>query len=457
MRPTGVNRPSSPDSVNFVYTTCDNSTIIDLYSVGNKDETWATLEQKEVPFTHWLCMHGPQGEIVRVQALFDGGAMVGAMCTTFFNRIQHRLHGQTKPSGRRLRMANGVIVPSQAVWKGVLELGGLRVEGEFEVFDSGDGWEFLFGKPLLHCFKALHDFEADTVTIRSVGNSVMLHNSVRKTTPAASIGNSLALGAEQQENSAGGSSGVNPPPRQVLHMNISDVLVQNDKPQFISAASTSNVIALEEVWQKNSIGGSSGVNPPPRQVLHEEVSYSLVQNDKSGFKIDSNVTQGEEYITTAEGNTTAANAAENDRRKVQTIEPDQEKQSTNQGGGRTPPSREVQNQSPSREKTKQTNDTHARISEYIVDVQGNITLADVALAYQTEQPKVEQEDLSGGSEKPPSRGVTAHLNGHHKPTQLTYPASFYQSPIPQTPQSKMPFLRAIPNPSCQQESRRLWS
>ena len=192
MRPTGVDHPSSPDSVNFVYTTCDNSTIIDLYSVGNKDETWATLEQKEVPFTHWLCMHGPQGEIVRVQALFDGGAMVGAMCTTFFNRIQHRLHGQTKPSGRRLRMANGVIVPSQAVWKGVLELGGLRAEGEFEVFDSGGGWEFLFGKPLLHCFKALHDFEADTVTIRSVGNSVMLRNSVRKTTPAASIGNSLA-------------------------------------------------------------------------------------------------------------------------------------------------------------------------------------------------------------------------------------------------------------------------
>ena len=199
------------------------------------------------------------------------------------------------------------------------------------------------------------------------------------------------------------------------------------------------------------------MNPPPRQVLHEEVSYSLVQNDKSGFKIDSNVTQGEEYVTTAEGNTTAANAAENDCRKVQTIEPDQEKQSTNQGGGRTPPSREVQNQSPSREKTNQTNDTHARISEYIVDVQGNITLADVALAYQTEQPKVEQEDLSGGSENPP-RGESQLISTVIiSPPQLTYPALFYQSPILQMPQSKMPFLRAIPNPSCQQESRRLWS
>ena len=59
---------------------------------------WETLSQREVPFTHWLLVHGPRGEIVRVRALFDGGAMVGAMCTSFFNKIQHRLEGQTKPS-----------------------------------------------------------------------------------------------------------------------------------------------------------------------------------------------------------------------------------------------------------------------------------------------------------------------------------------------------------------------
>jgi len=97
-----VDHPSSSDSFSIVYTTCNKSAIIDLYSVGDKDKTWATLEQKEVPFTHWLCIQGPQGEIVRVKALFDGGAMVGAMCTTFFKKIQHRLHGQTRPSGRHL-------------------------------------------------------------------------------------------------------------------------------------------------------------------------------------------------------------------------------------------------------------------------------------------------------------------------------------------------------------------
>jgi len=59
-----------------------------------------------------------------------------------FKKVQHWLFSQTKPFNRHLRMANGVILPSQGVWKGMLQLGGLKSEGEFEVFDSGSGWEF---------------------------------------------------------------------------------------------------------------------------------------------------------------------------------------------------------------------------------------------------------------------------------------------------------------------------
>jgi len=90
-----------------------------------------------------------------------------------------------------------------------------------------------------------------------------------------------------------------------------------------------------------------------------------------------------------------------DHRGMRTIEPDQEEQSTNQGGSHTPPSREVQSQSPSCEKTNETDDPHAAVSEYIVNVQKNIKLAENTLVCQTEQPEVEQEDLSGGSEEPP--------------------------------------------------------
>ncbi len=37
--------------------------------------------------------------------------------------------------------------------------------GSFEVFSSGGGWDFLFGKPLLEAFKAVHDYKTDLVRI----------------------------------------------------------------------------------------------------------------------------------------------------------------------------------------------------------------------------------------------------------------------------------------------------
>ena len=61
-------------------------------------KAWEMLSEKEIPFMQWLLLHGPQGEIVWVKTLFDGGAMVGAMCTSLFEKVQHWLQGQTKPS-----------------------------------------------------------------------------------------------------------------------------------------------------------------------------------------------------------------------------------------------------------------------------------------------------------------------------------------------------------------------
>jgi hypothetical protein len=46
-------------------------------------------------------------------------------------------------------MANGTITPSEAVWKGEIEIGGVWTTGEFEVFRSGGGWKFPFRKLLL--------------------------------------------------------------------------------------------------------------------------------------------------------------------------------------------------------------------------------------------------------------------------------------------------------------------
>jgi len=73
-------------------------------------------------------------------------------------------------------MANGVIVPSQAVWRGEVEIAGVKAQGEFEVFDSGSGWKFLFGKPMLHAFKAIHNYETDQVDITGKGGTRTLLN-----------------------------------------------------------------------------------------------------------------------------------------------------------------------------------------------------------------------------------------------------------------------------------------
>ena len=80
---------------------------------------------EEVPFKYTLKLAGPKGEVVRVSALFDGAAMVAAMCQSVFEKVKHRLGGWEK-SEKQLRMANGILVSSQAVWKGVMQLGGIK-------------------------------------------------------------------------------------------------------------------------------------------------------------------------------------------------------------------------------------------------------------------------------------------------------------------------------------------
>ena len=48
---------------------------------------------------------------------------------------------------------------AKAVWEGEMEIKGVRTHSSFEVFDSGDNWEFLFGKPLLAAFNAIHNYK----------------------------------------------------------------------------------------------------------------------------------------------------------------------------------------------------------------------------------------------------------------------------------------------------------
>ncbi|KAG2742820.1 hypothetical protein P692DRAFT_201653941, partial [Suillus brevipes Sb2] len=132
--------------------------IIDLYSTDGGEA------QNCKPFLHHVAFTGPQGETVHVKALFDEGAMVSAMCATTFDSVKHHL-GNWTTSTKQLRMANGALVPSKGTWKGEVTIAGVKAQGEFEVFSSGRGWKFLLGKPMLKAFKAIHEYETDTVYI----------------------------------------------------------------------------------------------------------------------------------------------------------------------------------------------------------------------------------------------------------------------------------------------------
>ena len=207
----------SPAVDHDVLSTTQNNNIIDLYSVGHEEVTRVMCDSGvEVPFQHTLHLLGPQGEIVRVAALFDGCAMVSAMCLTVFEKVKHRL-GEWGPSDKQLRMGNGTIVPSLAVWKGKMRLGDVTVNGEFEVFDSGRSWAFLLGKPLLRTFRAMQVYETDTVSICDTDNKkITLRNEIiMPKSGGDKPGVNLTLDVKQCDVVIGGSSTMNPPPREV--------------------------------------------------------------------------------------------------------------------------------------------------------------------------------------------------------------------------------------------------
>lgn len=148
--------------------------IVNLYS-AELDQQTTNIHKKTVPFIHPIELTNQTGEVIRVRALFDDGAMTGAMCTTVFQTIKHRLKGW-RTTTQTLRMANGTIIKAEAEWEGTMRIKGVETRGSFLVFNSGGGWAFLLGKPLLAAFRAIHEYGTDTIKIGDNKNQVMLTN-----------------------------------------------------------------------------------------------------------------------------------------------------------------------------------------------------------------------------------------------------------------------------------------
>lgn len=125
----------------------------------------SVLSRESEPFNTSVELVDGMKRVAWVTALVDDGAMAACMDVAIYNELRTKISGWG-PSTKFMRMADGRLVPAVTQWMGKVGVKGLEVDGSFEVFDSRGSWQVLFGKPLLSRFKALHEYEGDTIRIR---------------------------------------------------------------------------------------------------------------------------------------------------------------------------------------------------------------------------------------------------------------------------------------------------
>ncbi|KAJ7602166.1 hypothetical protein DFH06DRAFT_1351596 [Mycena polygramma] len=168
---------------------CDEWKIIDLYAVG--------IERNSKPFIQAIELKGPGGQAVQIQGTVDDGAMVGVLCEEVYKQQRDKL-GPLGRSRRRLRMADGTIIPSSGCWTGQMIFGTLEEEVTVEVFPSGGSWSFLFAKPLLEQFRAVHDYETDIITLRRGEEQIHLKNALDSKENEIAVTNELLVAVEHK-------------------------------------------------------------------------------------------------------------------------------------------------------------------------------------------------------------------------------------------------------------------
>ena len=130
------------------------------------------------PFKHRIFLRGEGNKTIGIQATWDDGCTVAALSTKKYEEVKESMEGW-ETSRCLLRMANRNIVPSAAHWKGDMTIGGITRQVNVEVFDSGGGWEFLLGKPVMQTFGLIHDYSNNTVKVPAMaGEQKTLYNEI---------------------------------------------------------------------------------------------------------------------------------------------------------------------------------------------------------------------------------------------------------------------------------------
>ena len=123
--------------------------IAKIYTVAT--ELGKYLLEESDPFIHGVTLQGPKGKVVHLQGVFDDGATINAIDPKIFTLIKHRL-SRLRKSDHILRMVNGILLPLEGTWVGIMAVGGVSIEGAFKIFPSSNSWALLFEN---HSYKLL--------------------------------------------------------------------------------------------------------------------------------------------------------------------------------------------------------------------------------------------------------------------------------------------------------------
>lgn len=75
-----------------------------------------------------------------------------------------------------IKVADSTRIRSLGKWSGIVKVGGVEAWSTFEVFDCGDAFDVILGKPWLREVSAIHNYATDTITITDGPNTTNLTN-----------------------------------------------------------------------------------------------------------------------------------------------------------------------------------------------------------------------------------------------------------------------------------------
>ncbi|KAJ7029687.1 hypothetical protein C8F04DRAFT_1236964 [Mycena alexandri] len=268
--------------------------IVDLYTVDPREQCVSA------PFKHWIVLHGPQGEKVRIFALFDTGAMVCVMDSTRFESVRGRL-GKTSPPTKQLRLANGTIMRSLAHWEGEVEVEGVKAFGSFEVFDSGGSWDFLFSKPMQAALGVVHD----VVTLDAGGQQAKI---VNQNGGMGRAKTHAVESAARPEASTGEKSRAIPPARRVpkffnsetTHPHGAEVDAEREWPTRKDGKNHKRGKGKHRVKTQGTSTGAKSAETTPARRVHD---VATVENVDAAFTAGAAIIELDEEASALDGET----------------------------------------------------------------------------------------------------------------------------------------------------------